>query len=553
MGGVAPPNSSLFNQELFSYTSGRYLYNEKLRLAERYVPFNIEALKKVTAHSVNREKVIQIKKLAEGGFNRVLLLTMDDGMEVVVKIPYSIAVPKSLATESEVATLDFLRRKGIPVPRVYAWSSQAEAEENEVGTEYIIMEKAAGSPLKDRWFNLTDKEQIRLVTSYAEIERKLFSFPFGSYGSIHYKDSLPRNLQADLYAAGAEDKNGDARRFCIGPAADYMFWRGKRAQLEINRGPWRNHRDYLHSTGWKEREWTRKYGKPQVNEFPHNDMLQGEIAPEKYVDLLDRYLSICPYLLPEDNDKNGHSLNQPTMRHPDLNPTNVYVSDSCEISCIIDWQHTTILPLLLAAGNPPLFDNPDPEPFKDYSKPVLPEDYGSLEPDEKAHADELYRRQMLFYWYMIFNAKDNKPHFNALRYPALALIQHLVDRAGRPWTGNIVTLKGALLRVINSWDALMSTRSQKVPCPATVRFNPDDEKEFYELEGNWFKCNILVEHWRSLLDDVGQDGWVRNESFEKVVQANRELKKEWIEEAEDEADVLSVDKFWPFQDHEEND
>lgn len=237
MSKVAPPNSSLFNQELFSYTSGRYLYNEKLRLAERYVPFNIEALKKVTAHSVNREKVIQIKKLAEGGFNRVLLLTMDDGMEVIVKIPYSIAVPKSLATESEVATLDFLRCKGIPVPRVYAWSSQAEAEENEVGTEYIIMEKAAGSPLEDRWFNLTDKEQIRLVTSYAEIERKLFSFPFGYYGSIYYKDSLPRNLQADLYAAGAEDKDGDAHRFCIGPTADYMFWRGKRAQLEINRGP----------------------------------------------------------------------------------------------------------------------------------------------------------------------------------------------------------------------------------------------------------------------------------------------------------------------------
>lgn len=53
-----------------------------------------------------------MRKLAEGGFNRVLLLTMDDGLEVIVKIPYSIAVPKKLSTESEVATLDFCAQKG---------------------------------------------------------------------------------------------------------------------------------------------------------------------------------------------------------------------------------------------------------------------------------------------------------------------------------------------------------------------------------------------------------------------------------------------------------
>ncbi|OJD10857.1 hypothetical protein ACJ73_09674 [Blastomyces percursus] len=530
-------NPSGPGQELFSYTSGRYLYNEKLRLAERYVEFNIEALKKVTAESVHRERVVHMRKLAEGGFNRVLLLIMDNDLEIIVKIPYSIAVPKRLATESEVATLDFLRSKGIPVPRVYAWCSQVE---NEVGSCW--------KSLRECWFGLTAKEQARLVTSYVELECKLFSFPFGSYGSIYYKDSLPQNLQAYLYAAGVKDEDGDTHRFCIGPTADYMFWRGKRAQFEINRGPWRNHRDYLYSIGWKEKEWTRKYGKPQTNDFPHNTMLEGAVAPEIYVHLLDRYLSICPYLLPEDP---AHSMNQPTLRHPDLNPTNIYVSDSCEVSCIIDWQHTTILPLLLAAGNPTLFEKPDSEPPKDYSKPTLPEDYESFGPDEKSQADELYRRQMLFYLCMIFNAKDNKPHFNALHCPMLMLIQHLVDRAGRPWSGNIVTLKGALLRVINSWDTLMSIRSQKAPCP--FRFDPDDEKDFYQLEENWFKSNLLVEHWRSLLDDVGQDGWVQNESFERVMEVNKQLKKLWIDEGEDEEDVRSVENFWPFQDHEETD
>jgi len=65
-----------------------------------------------------------------------------------------------------------------------------------------------------------------------------------------------------------------------------------------------------------------------------------------------------------------------TDSYVDLNPTNLFVSDSCEVSCIIDWQHTTTLPLLLIAGHPPLFENPDPGPPKGFEKPSLPEEYG---------------------------------------------------------------------------------------------------------------------------------------------------------------------------------
>lgn len=106
----------------------------------------MEALKTVAAESVSRKKVSHMKKLAEGGFNRVFLLTMDDGFEVLVKIPYHLTVPRHFTTGSEVATLDFLQLKGIPVPRVYAWSSKSG---NAVGTEYIIMEKVPGQPLEN--------------------------------------------------------------------------------------------------------------------------------------------------------------------------------------------------------------------------------------------------------------------------------------------------------------------------------------------------------------------------------------------------------------------
>ncbi|KAL9104654.1 MAG: hypothetical protein Q9163_000397 [Psora crenata] len=529
------------DQELFTYTSGRYLYNEKLRLDERHVHFDVPALKDIAAKCIGRRRVTRMKKLAEGGFSRVFLLTMDDGFEVIAKLPYSLTVPKHFTTESEVATLDFLSSKGIPVPRVYAWSSEGD---NAVGSEYIIMEKAPGQPLESRWFSLTQKERVRLVTSFVEIERKMFSFTLGCYGSLYYKGRLPSHLQADLYGPETLDESGDTSRFCIGPTTDYMFWRGRHAQLDLNRGPWSDQHEYLRSVGRREIEWTRKFGKPQVNDFPHNTVLKGEVSPKIYLDLLDKYQSVVPYLLPGGQ---GNPLNRPTLRHPDLNPTNLFVSDSCEVSCIIDWQHTSILPLLLTAGNPPLFENPDPGPPKGFEKPSLPENYDSLSSEEKVQADELHRQRMLFYLYMIFNAKDNKPHLDALRYPMLTPYQHLVDRAGRQWSGNTITLKGALVRVVDNWDQL----AQGIPCP--VHFDADDVEAFLHTEGQWFVATTLLEQWRSVLDDLGQDGWVRNESYEKVLEMNRQLKRQWLNEAEDDEDLICVEKYWPFQDHEELD
>ncbi|OBU00470.1 Phosphotransferase enzyme [Pseudogymnoascus verrucosus] len=402
---------------------------------------------------------------------------MDDGFEVIVKIPYHLTVPKHFTTESEVATLDFLQSKGIPIPRVYAWSSKSD---NAVGTEYIIMEKAPGQPLEDR---------VRLVTSYIELEIKLFSLRIDAFGSLYYKETLPPHLQADIYAADTPDESGDAKRFCVGPAADYMFWRGKRDGLELDRGPWRDPHAYLRAIGTKELELTRRFGKPLENEFPHGDMLEGKIAPEAYIELFDKYLALSSYLLPKSRD---NLLNRPTLRHPDLNPTNIFVSDECEVSCIIDWQHTTVLPFLLAAGNPPIFENPDPTPPKDYVAPTLPENYASLNPDEKEYADELHRRRMLFYLYMIFNGKDNNDHFSAMRSPLLAQRQHLIDRAGMQWTGNTVTLQGALMRVVDGWGLLALEGHGGVECP--VSFGAEESEAFYELEKNWFNANILVEH-----------------------------------------------------------
>lgn len=69
--------------------------------------FDLDSLYRLAAaHFGDVIKCVCVVKL-EGSFNKALLLTMDDGNEVIAKIPYLNASAPSLTTASEVATLKF--------------------------------------------------------------------------------------------------------------------------------------------------------------------------------------------------------------------------------------------------------------------------------------------------------------------------------------------------------------------------------------------------------------------------------------------------------------
>lgn len=199
-------------------------------------------MKKAIGQHTGHGKVIALKKVSEGGFNRVLLAVHEDQFQALVKIPYNISVPKIYATASEVATLEFLRLKGIPTPKIYGWSS---TRDNPVGVEYIVMEPASGIGLDSKWFELTKKQQLTVTTEIVDMETKLFSIPFNATGSIYFKKDIPSHLQTDLYRPGTLDPDGHSKTFCLGPIADYMFWYGKRAEMQLDRGPCKNCSCYL--------------------------------------------------------------------------------------------------------------------------------------------------------------------------------------------------------------------------------------------------------------------------------------------------------------------
>ncbi|PPJ52072.1 hypothetical protein CBER1_10035 [Cercospora berteroae] len=342
--------------DIFHYTSGRWLYNESKRLDERRLPFNAPALLEAAAKSVDQQNVDikSFRKVAEGGFNRVLEVTMQNGLQVIARLPYPSTQPKVLATASEVATMDVVREYGVPTPTVYAYSTNAS---NPVGAEYILMEKVPGRCLGDIWYELSDKERVKLLGEIVTQEAKLFNIPFPAYGSVFKSDDLPDHMGR----VALEARTG---RFCIGPDVSLKNWFGTRSQLEISRNPATTAQQVLEDGAKKEIAWLQARAKPRLPfDREYREMFGYEnVDPAHHAASLGKFLKVAAYIVPKD-----HWLQQPVIRHPDLTPNNIFVDDDLNITSIIDWQHATVLPLFLHAGIPGSLQNygdPDSEELR---------------------------------------------------------------------------------------------------------------------------------------------------------------------------------------------
>ena len=171
--------------------------------------------------------VVSISKLAEGGFNRTFVIALRDGQQVVARVPYPMTVPDYYAVASEVATIEYQRSCGIPVPEIYGYSANSN---NVAGTPYILMEFIHGPKLSEVWPDLGDEEVISVIRQLTQIESRMMSQPFPAGGSLYFTDDLEK--VAPGLGVPLKDK-----RFCVGPDTKLALWYGRRTGLDVNRGP----------------------------------------------------------------------------------------------------------------------------------------------------------------------------------------------------------------------------------------------------------------------------------------------------------------------------
>ena len=152
---------------------------------------------------------------------------MRDGFEMIARIPYPVTAPKYYAVASEVATMDFLRSSGLPIPQVYGYSP---VEDNAAKTEYIFMEYMKGLKLSEQLPAFGESDIVSVLRQLVQLESKMMSLSFPAGGSLYYAHDLEK-------VAGRATIPLRDEQFCVGPDTRLPMWYGRRSQLDVDRGP----------------------------------------------------------------------------------------------------------------------------------------------------------------------------------------------------------------------------------------------------------------------------------------------------------------------------
>ncbi|PYI27434.1 phosphotransferase enzyme family protein [Aspergillus indologenus CBS 114.80] len=539
---IADPKHDL--EALNRFTSGRWLWNERQQLACRYVRFDLSTLLKLATSAIGSRSCTQVVKVSEGQYNKVFQLTMDDGREMIAKLPNPNAGRPHFTTASEVATMDFVRNVlGLPVPRVYAWSSRAT--ENPLRAEYILMEKQAVVVLSDVWDTMKGKQKVQIVDQVVDIERRLAATRFSRFGSLYYKDDLANNSDADdatspLYL-NSTGNGVRSQTFGIGPINHRSFFDFGRGALDIERGPWSTAPEFMTAVARREMATAQaglRY--PLMPEGLLHGPRQYQPSLAKKLSALANYLQVAPHVLPAD--KATHAA---VLWHGDLHSQNIVVDpqDPGRIVGILDWQSVSACPLFMQVGRPAFLDYPGPVP-KNLEKIPLPPGFDSMGPDEQQRAKALHLAQSLHNLYLVRCLQRNETVFHAIRGQdtlrhQVSVVPGLVLMDYEPLLSSLLTdVKKEWAHIVGDGADGSAPRT-----PFPLRFSNEELRQWEEDGELWAQGVKLMDafvadtgcfkHWDGRVSDVEYDQ-AKKELDEGVTRfldreaRNVEERREWL-------------------------
>ncbi|KAH7359797.1 phosphotransferase enzyme family protein [Pyrenochaeta sp. MPI-SDFR-AT-0127] len=520
-------------EQFYQYTSGRWLWDEQYQLGRRYVEFNLPGLLEVSAQAIGARSCIKIEKLPEGNFNKVFLISMDNGQELVAKLPNPNAGRTHFTTASEAATMDYVRNVlGIPAPRVYGWSCSTD---NPVGAEYILMERSRGVELGKVWDDMSWEERLEVVRALVGYEKAFVSAKFPMYGSLFYAKDLPKLSQGQFLSSVDSMDNGEA--FVVGPTTNRAFFDQGRDAVEML-GPSIN--ELIQSRAARELACIEKFSSYPSQQGLFNGPNQYRPTKALKVETLKNYLKVATQILPKDVN-----LSKPTLWHSDLHTDNIFVDPSqpTKILNIIDWQAVNISPLFLQARHPSLieFEGPIPEGFEPIN---LPDGYDDMNEEEQHKAKSLRAAQSLYKLYEILMLRQCPEIARALRFRdslsgQITGLSSLIFNDGEP------ILQGMLIRLQDEWSTCVGP---SIPCP--LSFSPEDKTQQQRLEASWSEG---VERMHEVLTEIcayqGWDGWVNHKNYpvykERLLRCRENFLDRYAKTEDERSRWIDA---WPFKD-----
>lgn len=266
--------------------------------------------------------------------------------------------------------------------------------------------------------------------------------------------------------------------------------------------------------------------------------------PEDRVKSLNLFLRIARHLVPSHNSQ----FLQPILRHPDLSPNNIFVSDTYQLTGFIDWQHCAILPMFLQSSIPNSFQNYGDPISESLQMPELPPNFAELDDHEQLNEIELLKKRQTHYYYMVGTSVHNQSHFDAMWDHTGNTRRRPYLHAREPWEGDVISLKADLIRVVQRWREVV--KSDSLPCP--ISFTDEEIEECLRLEASQEEADSIE---ATMIDIVGcgQEGWVPAEHYDEALQRARDLKEQTLGYAESEEEKEIAMRHWIMDDFDDED
>ena len=233
---------------------------------------------------------------------------------------------------------------------------------------------------------------------------------------------------------------------------------------------------------------------------------------EEYINLLQRYLTIIPHLIPSTEERL-------TLSHPDLHLDNIFIDpETNAITSIIDWQSAAISPLSSQRAHPQMLE---------------------LSPNPRTDVQKNQEKEVLDYYYRA--AETAGLSRTASHDPYFSIRMNPITQISGCWKReDTFSLRQSLISVVAHWEHLYPDNT---PCP--IDFTPK-ELEDHERESELISgvAGIVQQLDEQGLIPIG--GMVPSEDYDHARMVSEYFKKEFIDLAENEQKRELHANVWPY-------
>ncbi|KAI4641671.1 hypothetical protein J4E93_007769 [Alternaria ventricosa] len=295
-----------------------------------------------------QDELVDLRPFAEGAFNKLYEVICSKGQFIFrVTLP----VAPEVKTRSEVATLSLLHeRTNIPVPEIIADNDDLE---DDLGFEWILMERMPGRPLREVWHKMSWLHKELLVKQIVGFMVQLYYLKLPSIGSLYSEESI---FDWDR-----------SRNYTVGDAVTQAFFIDDHIQQSIYRGPFASSQSFVNAhMAFLQHDITKLQHAEGSDGYDSDDEEQAEGMSEIYAKLQKVIPTIFPAANPGDEDE------ETILFNGDISFNNIIVSPSGDLVGIVDWECTTTVPPWHACQIPQFLDGLLPTSTTSQSQPPLP-------------------------------------------------------------------------------------------------------------------------------------------------------------------------------------